>query len=163
VRALEDKLRIWVYSVCIGAFLALLAGWIGAIFFPELLTIFLFVLLPALFANPTSTLNLLLLPVGFGLLAGSWILTIVVLPVLAVVLRSRPWAFILLCPLIGAALGWFIVWADLVQVMFGSQYALISHHHVTSAPSALRLQWAGGFTGFVTSVFFARSVANFDS
>jgi hypothetical protein len=161
VRALENKLRIWVYSVCIGALLALFAGWIGAIFFPELLIVFLFGLIPVFFAKPMAALTWLLLPAGFGLMAGSWILTVLVLPVLAVALRFRPWTFALLCPIVGTAVGWFVIWADLVQVMFGNLHIQLPSHSATSGQAALRMQWAGGFAGFVTSVFFARSVANF--
>lgn len=138
---------ILMAALILGAFLTPVAGWIGAIFFPVLLFLSLGI------ALVSGSLKVIALGIGapalYGVLLGSWIVTLVVLPAFAMLLRHRPTTLYLLCPVISGISGGLVIALDL----FGKINS--------SAALETQLIAAGAFSGFVVGAIFGRGMMEY--
>lgn len=163
---MPSAFRVLGYSLIIGLTMTIAAGWIGfLIFSPEGA---LFVIVMSCVAAATGNLSggslLFLMPPGFGAVYGSWLVTLVAFPCLAVLLRYRPLLLTVAAPLIGAGLGFLIVRYGLGETvgrfLLSGTFDLRSPVEIRSA-GIVRLVAAGAFAGLVTGAVFGRTVSSY--
>jgi hypothetical protein len=164
----RERLGIGLYSLLHGAALTLLAGWIGVLAFPEFLIVLpalpflIFTAIAALtvsfsFKALTAFLTALFAPSIFAFISGSWLVTLVALPLLAFGLAPWPSLIARTAPVVGMASGGLAAASTLPPKLFSA--TSMAATELAFGPE--RMAIAGAFAGLIVGAIFGQAVARY--
>jgi hypothetical protein len=161
----RERMRVGRFSLFHGAAMTLVVGWIGVLAFPEFL-----LFLPALplmafapFIDGFSVkavaafLSILFAPSVIAFISGSWLVTLVALPLLAVALAPWPGLIARSAPVLGMAVGAMAAASKLPPRLFST--SMLEPPGYVLWPERMAL--AGALAGLLVGAIFGQAVARY--